>query len=167
MLVYLLRHGRAEDGFGMRDEDRALTPDGWERLRAAAPAWQRLIEPIDVVFVSPLRRAQETAEVLVESTTGAREQRTTAAIVPGGSLQKTLELIETELVQGTPVIAFVGHEPHLGCLLSALITGDEGRSVPLKKGMLVGVELPIRTSLIGELRLSLTQRAAAEFDATS
>lgn len=163
MLIYLLRHGRAEDGFGKPDEERALTSDGEERLRAAAPAWHKLLPPLDVVFQSSLRRAQETAAILLElAVRGSPELRTTDLIAPGGSIRETLRLIEEELASDTTAIAFVGHEPHLGCVLAALLTGDVRRSIPLKKGMLVAVELASRASTIGELRLALPQRVAAD-----
>lgn len=164
MLIYLLRHGRAEDGFGMRDEDRALTEDGWERLQRAAPAWERLVEPLQVIYVSPLRRAQETASVLVGIVRGDPELKTDPALVPGGNIREALQRIGDEEAAGHRNIAFVGHEPHLGCLLGALLTGDEYRSIPLKKGMLVAVELESAASSVGELRFSLTQRAAAELE---
>lgn len=163
MLIYLLRHGRAEDGFGMRDEDRALTEDGWQRLREAAPAWARLVEPLELVCQSPLRRAQETASVLIESVRGERRVQTEEALRPSGSIDATLGLIVGAQQAGCATLAFVGHEPHLGCLLGALLTGEERRSIPLKKGMLVAVELPT-ASLIGELRFSLTQKAAADLE---
>lgn len=162
MLIYLLRHGRAEDGFGMPDGDRALTADGRKRLADAAPAWRRLVEPLQVVYVSPLRRARETASVLVDAVRGDPELEVDSALVPGGRIDDGLQLVQAAAAAGRTAIAFVGHEPHLGCLLGALLTGPEGRAIPLKKGMLVAVELPSAASLIGELRFSLTQRAAAE-----
>lgn len=163
MLIYLLRHGRAESGYGMRDEERALTEDGWERLRAAAPAWRRLVEPLQVVFQSPLRRAQETASVLVEAVGSEPDMRIADALEPGGRISEAMRLIEGELTAGTGSIALVGHQPHLGHLLGTLLTGDEHRSIPLDMGMMAAVELP-STSLIGELRFSLTQQAAADLD---
>lgn len=163
MLIYLLRHGRAEDGFGMRDEERALTSDGWERLRAAAPAWTRLVKAPQIVFQSPLRRAQESASVLIEAVSGQPDVRTDPALTPGSHIPNAMRLIEAELLGGTESIAFVGHEPHLGYLLGMLLTGDERHSIPFKKGMLAAVEFA-STSLIGELRFSLTQKAAANLE---
>ena len=55
------------------------------------------------------------------------------------------------------------YELHLGAC-DALLTGDEVRSIPLKKGMLVAIELHGSASLVGELRFSLTQKAAAELE---
>jgi phosphohistidine phosphatase SixA len=56
----------------------------------------------------------------------------------------------------------VGHEPNLGYLLGLLLTGHPRQPIPLKKGMLVGVETESGASLIAALRFSLTQKAAAQ-----
>ena len=55
----------------------------------------------------------------------------------------------------------VGHEPHLGCLLGLLLTGSERTSLPFKKGMLVGVDLDSRSSLLGRLIVAMSTRIAA------
>ncbi|MBM4061711.1 MAG: phosphohistidine phosphatase SixA [Planctomycetes bacterium] len=163
MLIYLLRHGIAEDGSASgRDHDRALTEDGRRRLRRAAGAWRRLCEPPQVVFASPLRRAQETAEVLVEAIGNAAELRTEAAFSPGGNVATAVGLLEAELLAGKACVACVGHEPHLGRLLGLLLTGLDDCPVPLRKGMLVGLETGSAASLAGSLRFALGQRAAGD-----
>ncbi|MCA8976412.1 MAG: histidine phosphatase family protein [Planctomycetes bacterium] len=161
MLIYLLRHGVAEDGFGIDDAERALTEDGWRKLRDAAPAWRRLVEDLDVVVQSPLRRARETAAVLLEAVGGDPKLRTEAMLEPGADPQLAMEFLLAELRSSTDGIALVGHEPHLGALLGLLLTGREHSAVPLKKGMLVAVELARPTSLIGALKFSLSWKAAA------
>ena len=69
-------------------------------------------------------------------------------------------LLEAEALAGCPSIAVVGHEPHLGYLLGLLVTGHPRQPIPLKKGMLVGVETLSSASLVGNLRFALSQRAA-------
>lgn len=163
MLIYLLRHGIAEDaGPGVRDHERALTDEGWKKLRRAAPSWRRLCEPPQVVFVSPLRRAQETASVFCDTMGGPGEVRTEAALAPEVGAQVAMALLEAEQLSGTKCVALVGHEPHLGYLLGLLLTGHPRLPIPLKKGMLVGVETESSASLIAGLRFAITQRAAAE-----
>ena len=161
MWIYLLRHGRAEEGIGMVDEQRALTPEGWVKLRAAAPVWRRLMGPLELALVSPLRRAQETASVLLDAMSGQPEVRITAALAPHGDPNDALAMVSEAARAGTGSAALVGHEPHLGSLLGLLLTGSPRHAIPLKKGMLVAVELPETASMIGELRWSLSQRAAA------
>jgi phosphohistidine phosphatase len=166
MLIYLLRHGTAEDpGPGVDDADRALTEEGWKRLRRAAPAWRSLVETPDVVFASPLRRARETATAFAEAVRFRGELRIERAMLPDASPGQVASLLEAESLSGTKVVALVGHEPHLGYLLGLLLTGHPRQSIPLKKGMLVAVETHSVASLAGELRFALTSRAAAKFDA--
>ncbi|UCE86784.1 MAG: histidine phosphatase family protein [Deltaproteobacteria bacterium] len=64
----LLRHGEPEwaPAGGPTVNDPGLTPFGAAQARAAADALAR--EPIDAIYVSPYRRAQETAEPLVRAT---------------------------------------------------------------------------------------------------
>jgi phosphohistidine phosphatase len=162
MHIYLLRHGIAEDpGPGMRDRDRALTEEGWKRLHKAAPAWRRLCELPEMTLVSPLRRAQETAAVFCEALPGHGTLRTEAALVPEADVLVIARLLETEQLAGTRSIALIGHEPHLGYLLGMMLTGHPRQPVPLKKGMLVGLETASAASLHAGLRFAVSQRAAA------
>ena len=162
MWIHLLRHGLAEDQApGGNDDERALTDDGWKRLERAAPAWRELVEPPDRVVTSPLRRARETAEVFVRAVRFRGELEVDDALIPAADPQRALALLEAAGFAGTGSITLIGHEPHLGSMLGALLTGDWRRAMPLKKGMLVGVETNSSTALLGQLRLALTQKAAA------
>lgn len=163
MLIYLLRHGTAEDARpGIRDHERALTEDGWKKLRRALPAWQSLCSSPDVVLVSPLRRAQETASVFAEALDCGKAIRTEVCLTPESGVQTAMSMIEAEQHSGTKCLALIGHEPHLGYLLGLLLTGHPRLPIPLKKGMLVAVETESTASLVAGLRLALTQRAAGE-----
>jgi phosphohistidine phosphatase len=162
MWIYLLRHGNAEDlRPGQGDDDRALTLEGEQRLERAGPTWRRLVGPPDVVLVSPLRRARQTADAFVKAVRFAGEVRVESALVPSASPMLAVALLEAESLAQTGSVAVVGHEPHLGYLLGAMVTGNPRITMPLKKGMLVGVETDSVTSLRGELRLCLTQKSAA------
>lgn len=163
MDIYLLRHGIAEDaGPGMADHDRALTDEGWKRLRKAAVAWRTLVPTPAVVMVSPLRRALQTAEVFAEAVSFTGELRVADALVPNGAPSVALSMLEAESLSQTPAVAVIGHEPHLGYLLGALLTGHPRQSVPLKKGMLVAIETESSASMLGTLRFALSQKVAAQ-----
>ena len=165
MLIYLLRHGIAEEGGGgMRDGERALTDEGWKKLRKSSAVWRQLVEPPQVVFSSPLRRARETASVLVEALGRKLDVRIDDALVPSAPAAVAMSLLEAEQHSGTTSVAVVGHEPHLGYLLGLLLTGHPRLPIPLKKGMLVAVETESAASLIAGLRFALSQRAAGELD---
>ncbi|MDQ5840582.1 MAG: histidine phosphatase family protein, partial [Chloroflexota bacterium] len=74
MILYFLRHGKAgEYRAGDPDDDaRELTDAGVAELRAAAQLWRRLNLRPDLVICSPLPRALQTAELLVEGVRLAR-----------------------------------------------------------------------------------------------
>jgi phosphohistidine phosphatase len=163
MHIYLLRHGIAEDGHaGLADADRGLTEEGWKRLRKAGGAWRRVVDDLDLMMVSPLRRAQQTATTLVEAVRFTGEARMSESLVPGAPPTLALAELEAEALSGTRGVALVGHEPHLGYLLGALLTGHPRQPIPFKKGMLVGVETEGSASLVGQLRFALSSKAAAE-----
>jgi len=165
MFIHLLRHGIAEDPRpGVDDADRALTDEGWKRLRRSAPAWRSLVETPDVVLVSPLRRARETATAFVEAVHFRGELRIEKALLPGAAASEACALLEAECLSGQKSVALVGHEPHLGYLLGLLLTGNPRLPIPMKKGMLVAVETQSIASLAAELRFALTHRVAAKFD---
>jgi len=163
MHIYLLRHGFAEDASAtVHDRDRALTEEGRKKLQRAAATWRQLVESPEVLFVSPLRRAIETAAVFTEAVRFSGEQRVEEALVPAAPPALCMSLLEGESFSGTKSVAVVGHEPNLGFLLGLLLTGHPRQPIPLKKGMLVGVETESSASLLAALRVSLTQKAAAQ-----
>src|SRR5262245_41247457 len=163
MHIYLLRHGIAEDGSAtVPDRDRALTEEGRKKLQRAATTWRQLLESPEVVFVSPLRRAIETAAVLTDALRFSGAQRIEEALVPEAPPALAPRLLEGEAWSGTKSVAVVGHDPNLGYLLGVLLTGHPRHPIPLKKGMLVGVETESSASLVAALRFSLTQKVAAQ-----
>lgn len=165
MHIYLLRHGIAEDaGPGVSDHERALTAEGQKKLRRAMGAWRRLVAKPDVVITSPLRRARETAELFAEATRFSGALRVEEALVPNAATSLAISLLEAEVLSGTSAIALVGHEPHLGYLLGTLLTGHPRQPIPLKKGMLVGVETLTEHGASSELRFALAQKIAADLD---
>jgi phosphohistidine phosphatase len=161
--IYLLRHGIAEDGApGTADHDRALTDEGIKRLRKAAAVWQRLLPVPDIVLVSPLRRALQTAEIFVDAVHFTGELQVADALEPNAAASVALSMLEAEALSRTKAAALIGHEPHLGYLLGLLLTGHPRQPVPLKKGMLVAVETESSASMIATLRFALSQKVAGE-----
>ncbi|MFT4515605.1 MAG: phosphohistidine phosphatase [Planctomycetota bacterium] len=163
MWIYLLRHGIAEDpSLGSADEDRRLTDEGVERLTRAGKTWQKLMVAPELVLTSPYRRARETAAMFAKAVGYGGELRDEAKLVPHGRTDETLVLLEGLLLAQTASVALIGHEPNLGYLLGSLLTGHSHLSMPLKRGMLVGLETESTTNVICGLRFSMTQRIAAQ-----
>ena len=163
MIVYLLRHGEAEDvgPHGARsDAERRLTAEGRERLLRAAPTWRRLVGDVDRVYSSPLIRARETADVFAEAVRFHGKRGELAGLVPEADPDDVARVILADATEGLTSVAFVGHEPHLGGTLAMLLVGRG--SIPFKKGMLVGVELAGKTAPTSRLLCCVTTKLASK-----
>ena len=66
-MIWLLRHGDAEDGAGKPDAERDLTEKGERQSRNAGRALKELGVELDVCLTSPKLRARRTAELACES----------------------------------------------------------------------------------------------------
>ena len=165
MIIYLLRHGEAEDvgpGGARTDAERRLTENGKERLRRAAPTWRRAVESLDAIYVSPLVRARETAVYLADAARCPEPAQVREFLTPESDPAAAVRLILADATAGRSAIALVGHEPHLGDLLGELL-GAHG-AVPFKKGMLVGVELEGVAAAVSRLVLCLSSKLASRLD---
>lgn len=163
MIVYLMRHGDAEDlgvGGARRDEERALTAEGVAKLEAACAVYARLMEGPDAIQASPLRRARQTAELLARASGHQGAIGTWDCLTPDARPMQAVDLLQAEMLAGRRSIALVGHEPHMGSLLGLLLTGSERLSLPFKKGMLAAVEVRTSHSMLGDLRFCLGQKQA-------
>ncbi len=158
MELWLLRHAAAEDRAATgRDEDRELTAEGARRAREVARGLARMNPGIDLVLTSPLRRARQTAEPVVEALGLGKSFRQTRALEPDREPEEILEEVEAE---GHDAVLLVGHEPHLGVLLGSLVTGPSGVEIPMKKAAIARVELQGRRR--GALRALLPAKVLEE-----
>jgi phosphohistidine phosphatase len=135
VILYLLRHGDAGDPRPEHDDARELTDKGRKRLRNAAPLWKRLrVEP-ELVISSPLPRALQTAELLVEGLGLKREVIVDDRLRPGARSSD----LGAALRDHGPAerVAFVGHDPDLSDALAHL---SGAASIGLRKGGLACLE---------------------------
>ena len=136
MNLYLMRHGFAvEPGTPGYDSDgeRPLTSKGERRVRRVAEALAKLEISFDLILSSPLVRARQTAQVLLEEAKARQKVQLTEHLAPGGSVKDLVELLQGS--SGPPEdILLVGHEPDLSLLASLLLTGGDGPTVVFKKG---------------------------------
>jgi len=135
MRVVLFRHGPAGEADPDRwpnDAVRPLTPNGQERTQRAAEGVAELEPRIVRVLSSPLLRARESAQVLLEAL--ALDSRVTLcdALSPGGSASQLLEALPD--VREEEAIALVGHEPDLGKLAGTLMFGAPAHIAMKKAG---------------------------------
>ncbi len=141
MDLILVRHAIAFERDPARwpdDRERPLTRNGEERFRKAARGLERLFPSVDVVLSSPLTRAWQTAQIL-------KEEAAWPAPVECEELEpdrKPAEMFDILRSRSNGPVALVGHEPHLGELISLLLTGaDDGAAFELRKGGVARLEL--------------------------
>jgi phosphohistidine phosphatase len=125
-MIWLLRHGDAEDG--SPDSERPLTDKGREQSQVAGAALKALGVEIDACLTSPKVRAAETARIACESLGVEPELEPKLA---GGPFDP--EALAAGL--GDEVL-LVGHDPDFSMAVHSLT----GAQVRMKKGGLAGVE---------------------------
>ena len=138
MEIYLLRHGIAEDAPpGMADSDRALTPEGRQKLkRVLARARAAGVEP-SLILSSPYRRALETAAAAAESLGYHGKIAQTSALVPNAAPQAVWGEIRTHRTEESLLLS--SHEPLMSSLLALLLNSPALR-VDFKKAGLARVD---------------------------
>jgi phosphohistidine phosphatase len=119
-VIYLLRHGDAEDGDG-DDAARRLTEKGERQAAAAGRALARLNAEIDACLTSPKLRAVDTARRACGSL-GIEPE--TAKELGGGPFDAL------DLAAGRGDVLLIGHEPDFSNEVARLTGGR----VKLRKG---------------------------------
>jgi phosphohistidine phosphatase len=125
-MIWLLRHGDAEDG--SPDSERPLTEKGREQARAVGGALKALGVDVDACLTSPKVRAADTARLACEPLGVEPELEPKLA---GGPFDA--EALAAGL--GDEVL-LVGHDPDFSMAVHSLT----GAQVRMKKGGLAGVE---------------------------
>lgn len=127
-MIYLLRHGEAEDRDAATDDAaRRLTEKGERQSRDAGRALAALGIEIDACLASPKVRARDTARIACEAL-GIEVEETDA--LRGGPFDAL------ELAAGRGDVLLVGHEPDFSDEVGRLT----GANVDLKKGGIAVVD---------------------------
>lgn len=146
MKLFFLRHGEA--GVAATDDLRALTPRGEHEAREVAAAQRALLSSVKQVLVSPILRAQQTAEIACVAAGVSVPRHTVSWLVHETPVSIALREI-AHLDQDT---LLVGHQPLAGSVVNRLT----GEHVPIGTGNLVVMEaeacLPDLMQLMGHYR---------------
>jgi phosphohistidine phosphatase len=115
MDLYLIRHADAVplgENKVNEDAERPLTDLGREQSRQLAAGLRRRGVELNIVLTSPLLRARQTAEGMLDAWEGPRpDLQVCEELAPGGKRRKLSRFIR-EL--GREKVAVVGHQPDLG-----------------------------------------------------
>ena len=138
MEIYLLRHGIAEPVQpGMKDADRALTPEGRDKLRRVLRRAKNAGVAPSAILSSPYRRALETAEIAADSLGYHAKVIQTPALVPEAAPHGVWEEIRSRREESSLLLA--SHEPLMSATL-ALLLGTPALLVDMKKAGLARVD---------------------------
>lgn len=136
MQLLVIRHAIAEDKkafakTGRPDTERPLTKHGRTVMARVAEGLRTQVRSIDVLAASPLVRAAQTASIVAKEY-GDLTVDTVPALAPQSPPAAFAAWLRTE--RKREVVAVVGHEPHLGMLITWLISGRRDSHVTLEKG---------------------------------
>lgn len=152
--LYLIRHGIAvERDQGIDDGDRPLTPKGRKKTQVVAQQLKQLGLTFSEILTSPLVRAAQTAEILMQA--GLSDQVNVAyALAPSGSFSDWLEWLECRnYPEKEAVVALVGHEPDLSQWSERLLWGEARGVIELKKAGIIGLSVPEEVDPVGNCSL--------------
>lgn len=138
MEIYLLRHAIAENGRpGMPDSERAITPEGREKLkRVLKRARSAGVEPT-LILTSPFRRAIETAQMAAEALNYQGNLEQTRKLEPNASPHDVWDEIRSRKTEDAILLAT--HEPLVSATL-ALLLGSPALMVDVKKSALARLD---------------------------
>jgi phosphohistidine phosphatase len=159
MYLYLIRHGIAEDldphtlAAMASDEARSLTQIGRKKMAQVADRICKAGVKFDLIVTSPLVRARQTADILIDARL-SNQLEISLDLAPAGNIQSWL----TEWESRSPhkpftTIALVGHEPNLSEWAELLIFGNIYHRLILKKGGIIGLKFPTDRIEMGTAQL--------------
>jgi phosphohistidine phosphatase len=142
MQLVIIRHAIAEDpkefaSTGRPDSQRPLTDDGVVKMKRGVRGLRELVPEINLIATSPYVRAMETAKIVANGYKGTRIV-IIHELTPEGSFDAFVAW-QREL-KDVPVVAVVGHEPHLSELASWLLSGTQRSFIDFKKGAALAMD---------------------------
>jgi phosphohistidine phosphatase len=142
MIVYFMRHGKAED-YSEDDESRALTAEGIRKTEDATHALKLLKAQPSAILASPRKRAQQTAVIIAKAYDLSVQTRLQL------DFEFTLALLREVLSdeQLGDEVLLVGHNPSISQVIGEVC----GVRVEMKKGGIAAVNLPATSPQHGHL----------------
>jgi len=146
--LYLMRHGIASalgEGGVLKDADRPLTLEGRARIKQEALGIRELGLKFNMIFMSPLLRSRQTAEIVAESLDLQHKVKILDSLAPGRAFVES-EGKNAEIFLELGAYQFdrallVGHMPDLSELASLLLTGNRNLNIEFKKGSICAIEV--------------------------
>lgn len=131
MLLYVLRHGKAGEGYP--DELRELTQNGRDDVRQVVTERSDDISPPVQIQASPLVRAQQTAEIVADVVASTAKIETNECLTPWSSPMEFLHSLDDSL----PSVLIASHQP----FVSELVAHLTDQHIAMPTSTLVAIEL--------------------------
>jgi phosphohistidine phosphatase len=143
MILYIVRHAIAvpRGTLGMDDSNRALTDEGVSKMKQIAVGLHRLGCVPEIILSSPLIRARQTAEILLQAFGKGIELEIFPALAPEGARRELFREIGSLEKKRINRLMIVGHQPSLGEIAGEIAFGSSKHYIELKKGGLCTIEL--------------------------
>ena len=160
MYLYLIRHGIALDPDPLalnqmaNDESRSLTKLGRKKVEQVADRLVKLELTFDLIMTSPLLRAQQTADILINKQISSSIE-VSDDLKPMGNLQSWLNNWNARPDLSTiSTLTLLGHEPNLSEWAELFIFGKVYHQLILKKGGIIGLKFPAGQIAVGMAQLA-------------
>jgi phosphohistidine phosphatase len=160
MYLYLIRHGIAGDPDPSlldeiaSDECRSLTKIGRKKIEQVADRLKDLDLTFDLMITSPLVRARQTADILIDKQVSSQleisEDLKPLGNLPAWLLKWNARSTEHSVSQ----LALVGHEPNLSQWAELFVFGRVCHQFILKKGGMIGLKFSDDRLAIGTAQLT-------------
>ena len=140
MRIYLVRHSEAVNRVPpMPDAARYLSARGRVSFREMAHRFRDAGGRPTRIFTSPFLRAVQTAEILSESLRYDGDVVADPRLSPGFDVANLRSMLGEHPSERE--IAFVGHEPDMGDILTRLLSLPQ--AVAMRKGAIAALDLPV------------------------
>ena len=137
MKLLIVRHAIAANSALTGDAARPLTQEGVDKFQKVAEfLGQRIKEEDSHLIVSPYLRAQQTADILAAHVQ-IKERSVGEHLTPESSVEDGFKEITSQVCK---LVICVGHQPHLGSLVSFCVTGGFQPIVQVSRGSATMIE---------------------------
>ncbi|MGI8782434.1 MAG: phosphohistidine phosphatase SixA [Acidobacteriota bacterium] len=141
MILYIVRHAIAvpHGTPGVAEDDRPLTPDGIKKMKKAAAGLKALNVAPDIIFTSPLPRAEQTAKIVAAALGSGIRLQILPSLAPSGKRSDIYREIQAH--EEAESVMLVGHEPSLGEIAGEIAWGSAKHNLEFKKGGACAIDL--------------------------
>lgn len=127
MKIYIIRHGKAlsvEEAKVSSDEERPLAKKGQKDIASLGQRLKAKSARPEIIFVSPMLRAQQTANILSQAFNPKLGVKTVRSLNGQVSIPDLWKTLHKEIKKGLLEIVLVGHMPQLGELVGFLAKNE-------------------------------------------